>query len=144
MSVERLIANYLVIAAEDLSAARLLASAGNRNAAYLAEQAAEKVIRAVLTSESVHGGISHALGQMVDLLPNENLWKSRLTRLTPLAAFATAYRYPTTARVPPAPPREVLVALLDEVDAALKLVAAHFQVDVSSVGAVAKRTAPPR
>lgn len=41
MSVERLIGNLLRVAHEDLEGARLLARAGNRNAIYLCEQAAE-------------------------------------------------------------------------------------------------------
>ena len=59
MSAENLIASFLHIAREDLAAARLLASANNRNAIYLAEQAAEKIIRAVLASERIPGRISH-------------------------------------------------------------------------------------
>ena len=69
MSVERLIANNLRIAREDLEGARLLAKHGNRNAAYLCEQAAEKIIRAVLTSEGTHGGIGHALGRWSTRFP---------------------------------------------------------------------------
>jgi hypothetical protein len=42
MSAELLIANLLRVAHEDLAGARLLASADNRNAVYLCEQAAEK------------------------------------------------------------------------------------------------------
>lgn len=51
MSAEVLIASYLRIANEDLAGARQLAATGNRNAMYLCSQAAEKIIRAVLTSE---------------------------------------------------------------------------------------------
>lgn len=71
MSVELLIANLLRIAAEDLAAARQLATTNNRNAVYLCAQAAEKVIRAVLTSEGKHAGIKHQLDAMVDLVPDE-------------------------------------------------------------------------
>lgn len=42
-----MIAGYVRIAKQDLDGARSL----NRNAAYLCEQAAEKLIRAVLTAE---------------------------------------------------------------------------------------------
>jgi HEPN domain-containing protein len=59
MSAELLIANLLRVAHEDLAGARLLASADNRNAVYLCEQAAEKVIRALLTAEGEHAGIRH-------------------------------------------------------------------------------------
>lgn len=58
MSAELLIANLLRVASEDLDGARLLAASGNRNAIYLCEQAAEKVITAVLTSEAIHAGIN--------------------------------------------------------------------------------------
>ncbi|RYE91932.1 MAG: HEPN domain-containing protein [Myxococcales bacterium] len=59
MSADLLIANLLRIAREDLDGAALLAARANRNAVYLCEQAAEKIIRAVLTSEARHGGIRH-------------------------------------------------------------------------------------
>ena len=61
MSVERLVANFLRIASEDLAGARLLAAAGNRNAIYLCEQAAEKIIRAVVSAEGKHAGIKHRM-----------------------------------------------------------------------------------
>ena len=72
MSADRLIANLLRIARENLDGASLLATRSNRNAVYLCEQAAEKIIRAVLTSEALHGGIRHRLDEMVDLVPDEN------------------------------------------------------------------------
>ena len=85
MSTERVIATNLRIAPEDLAGARLLAAANNRNAAYLAEQCAEKIIRAVLTSEGIHGGIGHALTQMVESLPPlyfmDASYKSKATSL---------------------------------------------------------------
>jgi HEPN domain-containing protein len=75
MSAERLIANYLRIDNEHLAGAELLSRAGNRNAAYLCEQAAEKLLRAVVTSEGIHGGNSHRLGVMLNDVPRENpLW----------------------------------------------------------------------
>jgi len=47
LSSELLVANLLRVASEDLDGARLLGTANNRNAVYLCEQAAEKIIRAV-------------------------------------------------------------------------------------------------
>ncbi|HZF49816.1 MAG TPA: HEPN domain-containing protein [Polyangiaceae bacterium] len=78
MSADLLIANMLRIARDDLDGATVLASRGNRNAVYLCEQAAEKVIRAVLTSEGKHAGIKHRLDEMVDLVPDENPLKPAL------------------------------------------------------------------
>jgi hypothetical protein len=63
MIADLVIANLLRIAREDLDGASLLAPRGNRNAAYLCEQAAENVIRAVLTSEGQHAGVRHPLGR---------------------------------------------------------------------------------
>ena len=100
MSVERTIANFLRIAEEDLQGARLLAGARNRNAAYLAQQAAEKVLRAVLTSEGTHAGVRHDLREMVAMVPDGNPTKALLRATVGLAAFATAYRYPGTSELP--------------------------------------------
>jgi HEPN domain-containing protein len=69
MSADVLIASYLRIAREDLAGARQLASTGNRNAMYLCSQAAEKIIRAVLTSEGKNAGIKHQLDELVDMIP---------------------------------------------------------------------------
>lgn len=70
MSAEIVAANLLRIAAEDLAGAKTLTLSGNRNAIYLLEQAAEKTIRAVLTSESIHGGVGHELKVLVDRIPD--------------------------------------------------------------------------
>ncbi len=69
MRINLVVASYLRIAAEDLAGAKLLAEGENRNAIYLCSQAAEKVIRAVLTTEGKHAGIGHQLVQMVDMVP---------------------------------------------------------------------------
>ena len=71
VSVELIVANTLRIARAGLSDARLLASTGSRNASYLLEQRAEKVIIAVLRTEGKHAGVRHQL----------------------LAAYATTFRY---------------------------------------------------
>ena len=83
------------IAAEDLEGARQLASSNNRNAIYLREQAAEKVIRAVITSEGKHAGIKHELAELVDLIPDDNPLKPDLRAVEHLSQYATAYRYPS-------------------------------------------------
>lgn len=51
MSAERVITNTLRLAQADLDAAELLHVGKNRYAVYHCEQAAEKIIKAVLTSE---------------------------------------------------------------------------------------------
>ena len=145
MSADLLIANTLRIAKEDLDGARLLASNGNRNAVYLCEQAAEKVIRAVLTSEGKHAGIKHRLNEMVDLVPDVNPLKSILREIEELAAYATAYRYPTSSgRIPEPPPGSELMALAGKVEAALRDAASSFGVDLSKKGVPASKPGPIR
>jgi HEPN domain-containing protein len=100
MSADALIASYLRIANEDLAGARQLSLTHNRNAMYLCSQAAEKIIRAVLTSEGKNAGIKHQLDELVDMIPDENRW-SRTGRpgLGARARTAGAWRsIPTLAR----------------------------------------------
>jgi len=145
MSVELLIANMLRIAKADLDDASLLARTGSRNAAYLCEQAAEKVIRAVLTSEGKRGGIQHRLDEMVDLVPDENPLKPALRELEQLAAYATAYRYPASSgRIPNAPPGSEIDVLLEKVGAALGEAASRFGVDLAKKGLPAATPSPLR
>ncbi len=145
MSAELLVANLLRVAREDLDGARLLANGGNRNAVYLCEQAAEKVIRAVLTSEGLHAGIRHNLGEMVDLVPDANPIKSALRAIEHLAAFATTYRYPTsTGRIQQGPTDEVLDAAAEKVAHALETAAVRFGVDLKIPGQPARSASPIR
>jgi HEPN domain-containing protein len=134
MSVELLIANFLRIAAEDLAGARSLSLTNNRNAIYLCEQAAEKVIRAVVTSEGKHAGIKHELAEMVDLIPDENPLKPELRAIEHLSQYATAYRYPVssskTKRIPRGPTPEELRSVLDATSAALSNAIQRFRVDM--------------
>jgi HEPN domain-containing protein len=89
MSAERVIANSLRLAQADLDAAELLHAGKNRCAIYHCEQAAEKIIKAVLTSEGVHANIKHQLDDMVKQVPDANPLKSLLKQIEHLAAYAT-------------------------------------------------------
>jgi HEPN domain-containing protein len=145
MSADLLIANMLRIARNDLDGAILLASRSNRNAVYLCEQAAEKVIKAVLTSEGKHAGIKHRLDEMVDLVPDANPLKPALRDIEELAAYATAYRYPTSSgRIPDAPTESELAVLINKVEAALGEAVARFSVDLRKRGLPAGNPGPIR
>ncbi len=144
MSADRLIANLLRVAREDLDGAVVLAAAGNRNAAYLLEQAAEKVILAVLTSEGVHGGVKHQLDAMVDKVPDANPLKPALREIEELAVYATAFRYPTPVRVIEGPSREELEGFMEKVGRVIADAAARFEVDLSRKDAPARRPSPAR
>lgn len=145
MIADLVIANMLRIAREDLDGATVLASHGNRNAAYLCEQAAEKVIRAVLTSEGKHAGARHQLDEMVNLVPDENPLKPTLREIEELASYATAYRYPTSVgRIPTPPSGGELHAFIKRTDAALGEAASRFGVDLARKGTPASKPGPIR
>ena len=145
MSADRVIANLLRIAREDLEGARMLNTRGNRNAIYLCEQAAEKLIRAVLTSEQIHAGVRHQLDEMVGLIPDDNPLKARLRALQHLATYATAYRYTTpTGRIPADPPTHEVEAAANNIERALIEAAARFGVDLDAADKPAANPSPIR
>lgn len=143
MSVDKVIANNLRIARQDLDAARLLAASGNRNAMYLCEQAAEKIIRAVLTSEGKHAGIRHDLEAMVDLVPDANPLKPQLRTTEQLTVYATSFRYVRADGSIPQTPRSPNVHL-DRVEQALTAAVAAFGVELDDPVSPARRPAPFR
>lgn len=91
-----LLANQLRLANQDLKDALLLRDAKSRNSTYHLEQAAEKLLHALLTAEGISVGVeaSHKLEVLVDRLPPEHPLKSALGQLAYLRSYATAYRYP--------------------------------------------------
>ncbi|MEP7123234.1 MAG: HEPN domain-containing protein [Byssovorax sp.] len=111
MSVERRIAGLLDIATEDASGALTLAQTGNRNSAYLCQQAAEKLIKAILLDQGIEAGTEHHLDVLVGRLPDTHPWKARLRTLDKYTPYATAYRYPGSGgRVPSAPDAKQVAA----------------------------------
>jgi len=145
MSVESRIASLLRVAHEDLAGARILAAANNRNAIYLCEQAAEKIIKSVLTSEGRHVGIKHDLDVLVDTVPDDNPVKPQLRDLEFLTAYATSYRYPTDeGRIRTVRREHRVQDAIDKVAAALTEVAAGFGVDLDHPNAPARRIGPLR
>jgi HEPN domain-containing protein len=145
VSAERVIANLLRIAREDLDGARLLNARANRNSIYLCEQAAEKLIRAVLTSEKIHAGTRHQLDEMVSLVPDENPIKPRLRQLQHLSAYATSYRYTTpTGRIPSDPPVTEVEATASNIETTLVEVARRFGVALDAVDQPAANSSPIR
>lgn len=145
MSVELRIASFLRVASEDLAGARALHELHNRNAVYLCEQAAEKIIRAVLTSEGLHGGTKHELSELIDVLPDANPVKPMLRTVEHLAAYATSYRYPTTrGRITPGPNAQEMSDALQRVAALLAEAARRFEVDLEARDEPARRPEPIR
>jgi HEPN domain-containing protein len=145
MSAERVIANTLRLAQADLDAAALLYAGNNRYAIYHCEQAAEKIIKAVLTSEGVHANIKHQLDDMVKQVPEANPIKPLLKQIEHLSAYATTYRYATTSgNIKPSPDDNTLKADMAGVSAALSAAAAAFGVDLSKPDQPARTAKAPR
>ena len=88
------IANLLRIAAADARDAKVLLAVKGRNAAYLAEQAVEKIMLALLISEDIQvfSKDSHRLDVLLDKLPQQNPLRATLAELTALTAYATTFR----------------------------------------------------
>jgi HEPN domain-containing protein len=135
MSVELHIANTLRLAHEDLEAAEMLAAAKNRNDADHAQQAAEKILLALLTSEDIKAErrSSHRLDVLRDLLPEDNAFKRRFSSLVFLTAYAMTYRYPKDAgRRPARAGRDELDRARTSLRTILDDVAGHFGVTLTA------------
>ena len=97
MSVQRRrIDAFLRLAEEELQAARQLARPLPRQAAYLTQQCAEKIARAILTGAGVKYGTGHNLAQMAEALPAKHPWTEKILPLNRFSPAATRYRYPST------------------------------------------------
>ena len=82
---------------------------------------------------------------MVDLIPDENPIKPLLRAIEPLAAYATTYRYPTSAgRIPATPSPERLKDWIDKVGKALDQAASRFAVALDAEDTPAERPGPLR
>jgi HEPN domain-containing protein len=94
----------LYLAEQDTDAAKLLAAHDNHYAAYHCQQAAEKLIRALLLQHDIEPGLDHHLDVLIGKLPDREPWKARLAPLHKYTPYATTYRYATSGgRVPASP-----------------------------------------
>ncbi len=106
----------LVTAAErDIGAAHRLLPDMPDQAIFHAQQAAEKLTRAVCECENLSVGRTHNIGQAAAMLPDGHVFKEDLLGLDNLSAAATAWRYPSPGgRMPADPdPNEVTTTLTD-------------------------------
>lgn len=89
-----LIESYLALATEDLALAKKVLEAFPRHGAYAIQQAAEKLIKAVLATEGIPVPAQHHLGALAQLLPHDHLWRAEFAALDVLSSYATTIRYP--------------------------------------------------
>jgi HEPN domain-containing protein len=115
--VKEAVASFIALAKEDLAVARKLLAAHPRHSAFSIEQAAEKLLKAVLTTEGIPFTAGHhQLGRLAELLPAEHMWRADLMAFDSYTSFATATRYPKPGGgMPQIPSRDVLEAGLKDV-----------------------------
>jgi len=126
----------------------MLAARGNRYDAYHAQQAAEKILIALLTSEGIRAERrdSHRLDVLRGLLPDANSFKARFAALTFLTIYATTYRYPKDAgRLPAKADESDLLPAISKLRKILDDASTHFGVELTASDRVpAASAAPPR
>ena len=116
-----IVAGYLEASREDLAAVRQLIPTVPRAAAYHLQQAAEKLVKAVLSQEAIHMTVDHSIDRLVERLPHGHEWRIDLKELDFLSQFATSFRYPSPSGRLPSPPDkatlERYVALIEALSA---------------------------
>lgn len=109
--MDRKVASFIALAREDLRAAKSHCSSFPRHAAFWIEQAAEKVIKAVLTQENIGFPVTHhQLGALATLLPSEHEWREDLRGFDRFSPSATVFRYPTGSGAMPKSPDPAALA----------------------------------
>lgn len=118
MPVDPVVAGYLAAVADDLDAAlRLAAPPANRLAAYHLQQAAEKLVKAVLVHRKIHPGIEHRIDVLVRMLDLSDPWQPLLDPLDRFTPYATTYRYPSpTGRLKAGPIASNVLAEAAEIE----------------------------
>ena len=93
----RVIAAYLDDVDEELVTVRLLiAEPRTRFAAFHLQQAAEKLVKAVRLSHGLVVTADHSIARLLEALPADDAWRTKLAVLEPLSSYATAFRYPSS------------------------------------------------
>lgn len=97
-------------------------------AAYHCQQAAEKMVKAVLVSAGIDPPRWHNIDDLIDLLPSDHLLKLELEPLGRFSPYAIAFRYPTLDPdvLPDSPTHNDILGWLDELVKAKAAVAAAF------------------
>jgi HEPN domain-containing protein len=108
---------FIALAREDLAVARKVVDEFPRDAAFHIEQAAEKLLKAVLTTQGIKFGVGHhQIGRLADLLPPDHVWRADMMAFDVYTSYATATRYPRPGGgMPGTPSKNVLKAGIADV-----------------------------
>ena len=120
----RRIATFLTLAKEEMKASEMLLETLPRQSAFFQQQAAEKLLRAVLEVESIPAGPTHNLRTLADLLKADHPMKAEFLTAEEWSSAATRFRYPAGSgdapNVSPSVPRGrhiILATMQSEVNA---------------------------
>jgi HEPN domain-containing protein len=86
-------------------------------AAYLLQQAAEKLVKAVLVAAGVDPPRTHDIARLAAELGQDTPFRDRLSALSDLTPYATGFRHPTPHEPPPVPTRDRFEARIAEIKA---------------------------
>ena len=90
----RRISSFLVLASEEMKAAEMLLEPLPRQGAFFQQQAAEKLLRAVLEVEGIPAGPTHNLRTLAELLPRGHAMRTEFIAVEEFSSAATPFRYP--------------------------------------------------
>jgi len=90
----RRIATFLTLADEEMKAAEMLLETLPRQSAFFQQQAAEKLLRAVLEVEGIPAGPTHNLRTLMDLLKVGHAMDAEFQIAEEWSSAATRFRYP--------------------------------------------------
>ena len=108
--------SFIALAKEDLGVGRRVLKDYPRSAAFHLQQAAEKLLKAVLSAEGITFTAGHQLGELAGLLPNDHVWRADLMAFDEYTPYATSTRYPRPGGgMPRTPPTDKLEKSLKEV-----------------------------
>jgi len=85
-------------------------------AAYHCQQAAEKLVKSVLSKSAIPFPKSHDIAALVELLPSDHRLKGHLKGLEKLTPYGVAYRYPSDEKWE-IPSAAAIETWLDEINA---------------------------
>lgn len=122
-----IVESYLRLAEEELAAAKRIIDAFPRQAAYFMAQAAEKLVRAVISAEQIQLGPTHDIGRLVSALPVDHPLRPYLMPLHALSTASTRYRYPTpVGKLAPPPHPDQLRRQTAEIEMLIPTVRRHL------------------
>ncbi|WP_109450404.1 HEPN domain-containing protein [Azospirillum sp. TSH64] len=94
--VDRVVTAWLAVVDEDIRAIRAcLVGSAVKSAAYHCQQAAEKLVKAVLVSFGRHPPKQHNIVALLDDVPPDHPLRATLLPLERFTIYAAAFRYPS-------------------------------------------------